>query len=374
MPVPPLKIAILHYQPDGEPVDPVVTQVGKSLEELGHQVSFVAVSDGVFDILREIDRSQCDLVFNLCETFAEDYRMEVNVAALMEMARVKFTGSGTAGLLLAQDKILTKQLLEYHEIPTPDFATFDGVTVETNGDLEFPLIVKPARSDASIGIGKKSLVRTWEDLTKRVPEIRKELGDEALAEEFIEGREVYVGVIGTKEMPEILPIVELDFGEKWDPNKPTISDREVKFGPEGEGAPKLVIARNISPELRQRVERAALLAYRGLKLQDYARIDLRISNEGDPYILEVNPNPYLEDKSELAMAAAEKGMSYTQLVGRILESAGQRYGLSRKPAAEKAAAAAEKAAAASEKAAAAEKTSASEQSEPASGSSASAPG
>ncbi len=339
MPVPPLKIAILHYQPDGEPVDPVVTQVGEALKQLGHEVCTIAVSDRVFDILHEIDRSKCGLVFNLCETFAEDYRMEVNVAALMEMARVKFTGSGTAGLLLAQDKILTKQLLEYHEIPTADFATFDGVTVETHGGLEFPLIVKPSRSDASIGIGKKSLVRTWEELTRRVQEIRKELQDEALAEEFIEGREVYVGVIGPKEMPEILPIVELDFGN-WDKSKPTISDREVKFGPETEGSPKLVIARNIPPELRERVERAALLAYRALKLQDYARIDLRISEEGDPYVLEVNPNPYLEDKSELALGAREKGMSFTQLVGRILESAAKRYGLLQKaektPAASKA--------------------------------------
>jgi D-alanine-D-alanine ligase len=289
------------------------------------------VSDRVFDLLQEIESARCDLVFNLCETFAEDYRLEVNVAALMEMSRVKFTGSGTAGLLLAQDKILTKQLLEYHEIPTPDFATFDGISVETNGDLEFPLIVKPARSDASIGIGGKSLVHNWEQLTTRVRVIRKELQDEALAEEFIKGREVYVGVIGPKELPEILPIVELDFGN-WDKNKPTISDREVKFAPETEGSPRLVIARDISPVLRQRVERAALLAYRGLKLQDYARIDLRISEEGDPYILEVNPNPYLEDKCELAMAAQEKGMSYTQLIGRILDSAAHRYGLEKRSA------------------------------------------
>ncbi|SET02494.1 D-alanine--D-alanine ligase family protein [Stigmatella erecta] len=331
MPLPPLKIAILHYQLEGDPVDPVVTQVGESLRELGHQPSFIAVSDRVSDLLQEIQAAQCDLVFNLCETFAEDYRLEVNVAALMEMARVKFTGSGTAGLLLAQDKILTKQLLEYHEIPTPDFATFDGISMETNGDLDFPLIVKPARSDASIGIGGKSLVHNWEQLTTRVRAIRKELQDEALAEEFIKGREVYVGVIGPKELPEILPIVELDFGN-WDKNKPTISDREVKFAPETEGSPRLVIARDISPVLRQRVERAALLAYRGLKLQDYARIDLRISEEGDPYILEVNPNPYLEDKSELAMAAREKGMSYTQLIGRILDSAAHRYGLEKRQA------------------------------------------
>ena len=118
------------------------------------------MDDRVFDILRDIQRAKCDLVFNVCETFADDYRMEVNVAALMEMARVKFTGSGTAGLLLAQDKVLTKQLLEFHEVSTPNFATFDGDTFETNGILRFPLIVKPARTDASIGIGKNSVVQT----------------------------------------------------------------------------------------------------------------------------------------------------------------------------------------------------------------------
>src|SRR6185436_9072768 len=123
----------------------------------------------------------------------------------------KHTGSGTAGLLLAQDKILTKQLLEYHEVKTPSFATFDGETFETHGMLRFPLIVKPAKSDASIGIGRHSVVKDWDQLTKRVREIRKEFQDEALAEEYIEGREVYVAVLGQATRPEILPIVELDF-------------------------------------------------------------------------------------------------------------------------------------------------------------------
>ena len=131
MPLPALKIAILHYQPKGDEVDPVVTQLTEALSSLGHQVTTVAVDDRVSEILRDIQRAKCDLVFNVCETFASDYRMEVNVAALMEMAHIKYTGSGTAGLLLAQDKILTKQLLEYHEVKTPSFATFDGETFET---------------------------------------------------------------------------------------------------------------------------------------------------------------------------------------------------------------------------------------------------
>jgi len=329
MAIPPLKLAVLHYQPTSEPMDPVVEHICTALTELGHTAVTVAVHDRVFDILTEIDRSQCDLVFNVCETFADDYRMEVNVAALMEMAGIKHTGSGTAGLLLAQDKILTKQLLEYHEVRTPSFATFDGETFETHGMLRFPLIVKPARSDASIGIGKNSVVNDWDDLTKRVREIRKEFQDEALAEEYIEGRELYVGVLGHPSRPEILPTVELDFGN-WDANKPRISDREVKFGPEYQGSPRLVMA-ELPDETRIRVERSAIIAFRALKLRDYARMDLRLSTvTGEVYVLEANPNPYLEKQSELAMAAQKRGLSYTQLINRILESAAQRYGLHKK--------------------------------------------
>jgi len=333
MGLPPLKVAVLHYQPNNEPVDPVVTHISESLKALGHDAVSIGVHDRVFDILTAIEQAKSDLVFNVCETFADDYRMEVNVAALMEMARVKYTGSGMAGLLLAQDKILTKQLLQYQEVKTPNFATFDGETFEAHGRLHFPLIVKPAKSDASLGISRHSLVGGWDELTKRVREIRKEFQDEALAEEFIEGREVYVGVLGEAPKPDILPIVELDFGN-WDKSQPQISDREVKFGPETEGSPRLVMAKDIGGDLRARIERAALLAYRALKLRDYARVDFRISEQtGEAYVLEVNPNPYLEKQSELAMAAADRGMSYTQLIERIVESAAARYKLARKPVA-----------------------------------------
>lgn len=325
--VPPLKIAVLHYQPSGEPEDPVVDHVVTALKELGHTVVTVGVHDRVGEVLKSIQKAAADLVFNVCETFADDYRLEVNVAALMEMARVRFTGSGTAGLLLAQDKVLTKQLLEYHEVPTPPFATFDGETFEANGRLAFPLIVKPRSSDASLGIGRHSVVKDWDELTRRVRDIRKELGDEALAEEFIDGREVYVGVIGTPNKPEILPVVELDWG-KWKDGEPKVSDREVKFGAMTADSPHLVMASNISPELKSRIERAALLAFRALKISDYARVDFRISARGnEPYVLEVNPNPYLEKDSELAMAAESRGFTYTQLIGHIVESAATRYGL-----------------------------------------------
>ncbi len=311
-------------------MDPVVQDVVDALTALGHTPTLIDVHDRVFDLLTQIEKQKPDLVFNVCETFADDYRLEVNVAAVLEMAGVRFTGSGTAGLLLAQDKILTKQLLEYHEVNTPNFLTFDGEAFEAFGRMNFPLIVKPARSDASIGIGQHSVVKDWDELTKRVREIRKTLNDEALAEEFIDGREVYVGVIGTPNRPDVLPIVELNWGA-WDANIPKVSDRVVKFGDIGEDHPHLVIAEDISPELKARIERSALLAYRALKIRDYARVDFRISNKtGEPFVLEVNPNPYLEKDSELAMAAEHRGLNYVQLIEQIIDSAASRYGLKTK--------------------------------------------
>ncbi|HEX8441434.1 D-alanine--D-alanine ligase family protein [Archangium sp.] len=327
MALPPLRIAVLHYQPESEPPDPVVAQVCAALQEGGHTPVDLRVDESVTDLLRQVARSRCDLVFNLCETFAEDYRLEVNVAAVLELARVPFTGSGTAGLLLAQDKILTKQLLQFHGVLTPRFATFDGTSFQTSGDLSFPLIVKPARSDASMGLGVE---RDMEGLARRVRLIREEYDDEALAEEFIEGREIYVGVLGDHARPEVLPVVELDFGKKWSRKRMKIADREVKFGPDTPGSPQLVMPHDLSDELHGRIERAAVTAFRALKLRDYARIDFRVSSHSnEPYLLEVNPNPYLEAKSEVALGARERGMSYPELVRHIVEVAARRHGLER---------------------------------------------
>lgn len=326
-----MRISVLHYHPAGDPMDPVVTDIVNALEALGHSATLMPVHDQVTELVEQIQEQKPDLVFNVCETFADDYRLEVNVAALLEMSRVRFTGSGTAGLLLAQDKILTKQLLEYHEVNTPHFLTFDGDAFEAFGRMNFPLIVKPARSDASIGIGQHSVVKDWDELTKRVRDIRRELNDEALAEEFIDGREIYVGVIGPSARPEILPIVELNWGN-WDESVPKVSDRVVKFGDTGDDHPHLVMPDDLSPELRARIERSALLAYRALKIRDYARVDFRISNKtGEPFVLEVNPNPYLEKDSELAMAAEHRGLRYIELIEHILDSAASRYGMKVRP-------------------------------------------
>ena len=321
----PLRIALLHYQPKDEAPDAVMEQIRDALQAAGHTPVPLRVDESLADLVKQVSRCRCDLVFNICETFAEDYRLEVNVAAVLELARVPFTGSGTAGLLLAQDKILTKQLLQFHGVLTPRFATFDGDSFQTNGELAFPLIVKPARSDASLGLGVE---RNMEGLARRVRLIREQYDDEALAEEFIEGRELYVGVLGDHARPQVLPVVELDFGAKWSRKRMKIADREVKFGPDTPGSPQLVMPRDLSDELRGRIQRAAMMAFRALKLRDYARIDFRVSSAtNEPYLLEVNPNPYLEAKCEVAMGAREVGLSYPQLLQRIVDTAARRHGL-----------------------------------------------
>ncbi|NOK34800.1 ATP-grasp domain-containing protein [Corallococcus exercitus] len=325
MPLKSLRIAVLHYQAKDDPPDPVVAQVSAALRAAGHEPTDVRVDESVSDLVRLVTRARPDLVFNLCETFAEDYRLEVNVAAVLELARVPFTGSGTAGLLLAQDKVLTKQLLQFHGVLTPRFATFDGISFQANGDLSFPLVVKPARSDASMGLGVE---KDMEGLARRVKKIREEYDDEALAEEFIEGRELYVGVVGDAAKPEVLPVVELDFGSRWNRKRMKIANREVKFGPETPGSPHLVMPTDLSDELQGRIGRAAITAFRALKLRDYARIDFRVSSRtNEPYLLEVNPNPYLETQCEVAMGAKQLGISYEALVQRIVETAARRYGL-----------------------------------------------
>ncbi|MCY1045689.1 ATP-grasp domain-containing protein [Corallococcus sp. bb12-1] len=325
MPLKSLRIAVLHYQPKNEPPDAVVAQVSTALRAAGHEPVDVRVDESVSDLVRLVARAKADLVFNLCETFAEDYRLEVNVAAVLELARMPFTGSGTAGLLLAQDKVLTKQLLQFHGVLTPRFATFDGLSFQANGDLSFPLVVKPARSDASMGLGVE---KDMEGLARRVKKIREEYDDEALAEEFIEGRELYVGVVGDSARPEVLPVVELDFGSRWNRKRMKIANREVKFAPETPGSPHLVLPTDLSDELQGRIGRAAVTAFRALKLRDYARIDFRVSSRtNEPYLLEVNPNPYLETQCEVAMGAQARGMGYDALVQRIVDTAAKRYGL-----------------------------------------------
>ncbi len=319
----PLKIPVLHYQPPADPEDPVVGQIFDALQALGHKPTRFAVERDVRSLLNGISRGRPDLVFNICETFANKNTFEVNVAAFLELMEVPYTGSGLSGLLLAQDKALAKKLFNFHRVPCPDFAVFHGDNLDFGGQLRFPLFVKPLRADASIGIAPESIVYSVEQLLQRIRYVHS-LGEVAMAEEYIEGRELYVGVLGG-ERPTALPVIELQFRGDYPKDRPRIADYSSKFekdSPEFKGT-RSAVAR-VSAELRQRLQTLAITAFEALQLRDYARVDFRVTPTGDPYVLEINPNPYLEASAEFAMAAKAAGIEYPQLIERIVTQAAER--------------------------------------------------
>jgi D-alanine-D-alanine ligase len=234
------------------------------------------------------------------------------------------TGGGAGELYLQEDKALAKKLLAYEQILYPDFAIFaPNSEFETGGRLRMPLFVKPLRMDASIGIDEKSLVRNTGELMERVVKIQKDLGDAALAEEYIVGREIYVGVLGNLD-PLALPPVEIDFSGLPDGSL-KVMDSQAKFDTASERyqGTRAVVAELDAP-LKARLQKVALDAYRALRVRDYGRLDLRLTESGEIYVIEVNASCYLERQGEFVMAAAAAGLDYTQLIGRIVDLATER--------------------------------------------------
>jgi len=324
-----MKITVLTYldseDENSKEYEAVVPQVAKALRRLGHRVSILGVHADVKRLIAGLSRRKPDLVFNLMEMFGDNVFGDIPVAGLLDLLGLKYTGSGPGELYLSQDKGLTKKLLAFEEILYPRFAVFSRQQAfETGGNLRMPLFVKPLRSDSSIGIGGKSLVHDAGALMERVAVIRKELNDSALAEEFIDGREFYVGVLGNSQ-PRALPPVEVDF-TGFPEGAPKVLDSKAKWderSKEFKGT-KSVMA-NLPDELRARLQKVAVDAYRALRVRDYGRVDLRLTDTGDIYVLEVNASCYLERSSEFAMSAAAAGIEYPKLIERIVELAQERY-------------------------------------------------
>ena len=300
--------------------------MARALRKLGHKTSILGVHGDVKKLIAGLSRRKPDLIFNLMEMWREDLTGDIPVTGLFELLSLRYTGSGPGELYLTQDKALGKKILAFEGIAFPRFAVFSqNADLETGGNLRMPLFVKPLRMDASIGIDRKALVGDMITLMKRVVHIHDELGDAALAEEYIEGREFYVGVLGNQN-PQALPPIEVDFSglpegtlrvldakAKWDD-----SSKEYK-------GTKSVVA-DIPDELRAKLQKVSLDAYRALRVRDYGRVDLRVTDTGEIYVLEVNASCYLERSSELAMAAQAAGIEYTDMIGKIVDFARERYG------------------------------------------------
>ncbi len=312
-------------RPKRQSPDEDVQEVYEALKKNGHNPVFVRL-DGTAESLIELANSETDLIFNLVESFGGNDSYDTNVAAYMELLNRRYTGTGAHGLYLAQDKALAKKIFAFHGIHTPYFATVWRGRTEHSHDIQFPVIVKPAREDGSIGIHFGAVCGSIKELMERIDYIHQQFDTPALIEEYIEGREFYVGVMGN-ERPEALPVVELDLS-KLPKGTPKIAGTEVKWE-EGTAAYEQTHAflpKNLSEELTAKLKDTAIQAFQSLELRDYGRIDFRVATDGTVHVLEVNPNPYLLPSAEFSMAAEKSGRSYSDLIGEIVELAVGRYG------------------------------------------------
>ena len=323
-----MRITVLTYveEEGGRDLDPVVRQVAAVLRRKKHQVTTLAVHGDVKKLIAGLSRRKPDLIFNLLEEFGEDPAGNISIVGLLDLLGYRYTGCGPGEFYLGQDKALAKKLLAFDQILYPKYAVFStSEDFETGGNMRMPLFVKPVSQDASIGIGRKSLVTNTTELLERVAGIHKECGDAALAEEYIEGREFYVGVVGNQD-PQALPPIEADFSGLPE-GAPKVYDREAKWGEDTAETERVTTAiADLPDEQRARLQKASLDAYRALRVRDYGRVDLRMTDTGDIYVLEVNASCYLEKNDEFAMAAKAAGIAYADLIGRIVELAMERYG------------------------------------------------
>ena len=336
-----LKIAVLYDIWEEEPSPPEVEEpksrrngkrkckkkhkedreeIFEALEKLGHE-PFYQVLDGSNQSLSSLTRCGADLVFNLTESFAGDDTMDMNVAAYLDLIGIPYTGAGPRGLFLGQEKSVAKKLFQFQGIRTPYFATSYKGMLDHSDDIKFPLIVKPTSEDGSIGIDGDSVVHTVKELMERIHYIHEEFDSPALIEEFIDGREIYGAVLGNS-IPEVLPLIELDLS-KLPKGTPRVAGQDVKFERDSEAykLTKSFPIEDMEEELRQKLLETAKSAFLALKFRDYGRIDMRLNDKHEVYVIEANPNPWLASSQEFAMAARKSGRSYTELIGEIVDLA-----------------------------------------------------
>ncbi len=291
-----------------------------TLREARHDVRAIGVQHELRPIRDEIRNWQPNIVFNLLEQFHGETAYDQNVVSYLELLRVPYTGCNPRGLMLARGKALSKKLLAYHRIPVPAFAVFPiGRKTVRPKRLNFPLIVKSVSEDASLGIAQASVVDTDEKLVERVKFVHERIGTDAIAEAYIEGRELYVSVLGNTRL-RVLPIWELEFGELR-AGQLRIATERIKHDPEYQQRRGILQgpAEDLSPELVTRIRQTAKRICRVLEIDGYARIDFRLADDGTPYFLEANPNPDIALSEEVAQAALYDGISYPQLLNRIMQ-------------------------------------------------------
>jgi D-alanine-D-alanine ligase len=303
-------------------------QIAHALQERGHEVRLLGVCDDLQYLLRCLSEWKPDLVFNGAEAFRGNEALEYLLPGLLEAEGYRYTGAPPLALQMTRNKAISKKVLAYFGIQVPGFVSYRlHEKVEQHPGLRFPLFVKPLQTDGSAGIARASLVQDMEALADRVAFIQDRFGQGAIAEEFVDGRELYVSVLGNDESLEILPIIEMVFDKSKTRPEERIATQFAKWdeGYRDRKGIRNVIARPLSKSVRERIYQTCRTAYRALWLRDYARLDLRLSPDGQIWVLEANANPFISYGHDMANAAAKAGMEYNDFIQRIVDAAKARY-------------------------------------------------
>lgn len=290
-----------------------------TLRKLGHQPMALGVQEELNPIRVAAEEWKPDIVFNLLEEFHGLSNFDQHVVSYLELLKLAYTGCNPRGLVLARSKAITKKIAAYHRVRVPAFfVVAKGQKPRRPRSLKFPLFVKSASEEASLGISQASIVDGDDKLAERVRFIHESIGSDALVEEYIEGRELYVGAIGNERV-RVLPTWELDFGRLAETGEP-IATARVKHSPGYQKKHKIDIRRaeGLDPAVERALQRTTRRVYRMLELDGYARVDYRLTAKGELYLLEANPNPEIAESEEFASAAAAVKVNYRQLIARIL--------------------------------------------------------
>ena len=290
----------------------------KTLRSLGHTAIPLAVESDLGVIRKAIDEEKPQIAFNCLEGFDEVATWDANVVGYLEMLKLPYTGCNSRGMLLGRDKSLTKTLLSYHRIPVPRFLIVPRERkVRRPKRLAFPLFVKSLTMDSSIGISQASVVETDAKLSERVTFIHESIGTDALVEQYMEGRELYVGILGNQRL-QALPVWELSFAKMPEESRQIATERlkwslayQKKHGIDSGAA-------ELEPASALAMQELCKRSYKILLMSGCARIDLRLSPEGRAYVIEANPNPQLSPDEDFAQAARAAGIKYEELIQRLL--------------------------------------------------------
>jgi len=296
-----------------------------TLRRSGHEVRPIGIGDSLSELRTTIREWEPHVCFNLLEEFGGVVTYDQHVVAYLELLRQPYTGCNPCGMMLSRNKVLTKQILTYHRIQTPQFAVFRrGRAIRIPAKLRFPLFVKSATEDASLGISQASIVEDAARLRERIGFIHEHTASDALVEEYIGGRELYVGVLGNERL-RTLPPWEFMFGELKD-GRAAIATRKAKWDRAYQQRHKITssAAQDLPEGLAERLDRLSRRIYRALHLSGYARMDFRLRADGTPFVLEANANPNLELDEDFARAAKHGGIEYPALLERII-SFGRAY-------------------------------------------------